>query len=399
MVRQRPALILGAMLALGGSSLAPGQASPPNPEPYDRRPYAIRVFLDFKAGTRVDAARRDVILDDWFNLVRRFVGSPWVPEIVEDMGTLLASSIESLKAEDLKGRSSKADKVWAIRVRPKGASLLIEGKELDVATGKLGEVHRREVEHPSDLARELFQLALAMFAPSAEVGESKSGGVSFLVQGGALQAASPIGEVAPVGTIFRALRIFPKEDGSAPEIVEVRYSFFRVERREGPMAHCEIIRGLGDPLTNRYARKNKLVALGIKPSSAPTRLRFLIKGDRLPAAGFRLIARPIPAGPKPSEVGMTDREGRIVIPAGFADGLVSLRLMAGNEEPMFDIPVMPGESSEEWTLLVEPRPLTIALEARLDALRGRDHRPRQRPSPARIADEGPPGWRGLGRAR
>ena len=193
--------------------------------------------------------------------------------------------------------------------------------------------------------------------------------MSFLVQGGSLPAASPLGEVAPVGTIFRAFRIFPKPDGSSPEIVDVRYSYFRVESVDGPVARCEIIRGVGDPLTNRYSRPNKLIARGIKPSSIPTKLRFLVKGDRQPAAGYRLVARSLLPGGKPTELGMTDREGRVTLRPGSADDLVYLRLLAGNDEPMCDIPVMPGETSEERTIVFEPRPLTLALEARLDALR------------------------------
>ena len=220
-----------------------------------------------------------------------------------------------------------------------------------------------------DIARGLLRLSLALFAPSADVGESKAGGVSFLVRGGSLPAASPLGEVAPVGTVFRAIRLFLKPDGSTQEVREVPYSYFRVQSLEGPVARCEIIRGVGDPLTNRYARKNKLVALGIKPAMAPTRLRFLLKGDRQPATGYRLIARTIPPGPKPIEAGTTDREGRIVLPPGFADGLVSLRLMAGTDEPMLDVPVMPGETPEERTLIFEPRPQTLTLEARLEALK------------------------------
>ena len=43
--------------------------------------------------------------------------------------------------------------------------------------------------------------------------------------------------------------------------------------------------------------------------------------------------------------------------------------MAGNDEPMLDIPLMPGETSDERTIVFEPRPLTLALEAKLDALR------------------------------
>jgi hypothetical protein len=350
-------------------AMADAQTPASKPAPIDKQPYAIRVLFEFDLATQVDASRRVSILDEWNALTRRFVGAPWAVEVSFDKGLLAAVPIEGLTAEDLKGRSDKADKVWAIRVAATGPTLTIEGRELDVETGWLGEVHRREVAHPSDLPRELLKLTLAMFTPSAEVGASKEGGVSFLVKGASLPASSPIGEIAPVGTIFRALRIFPKPDGSSPEIIEVRYSYFRVDRLEGPVAHCEIIRGVGDPLTNRYSRANKLVALGIKPSSTPTKLRFLMKGDKQPAAGYRLIARSIPPGPKPTELGMTDREGRITLRPGAVDSLVSLRLMAGNDEPMLDIPVMPGESPEERTIVFEPRPFTLALEAKLDALR------------------------------
>ena len=374
-VRQGLELIARASLVIAWLALATSHghaqdhASAAKPEPIDHKPYAIRMLVDFELESRVDLARRETILDQWFDLVHRFVGVPWSPEVTAELGPLAAIAIDNLKAEDLKPFSDKVDKVWAIRVKSRGPALVMEGRELDVTTGSLGEAHRREVAHPSDFARELFRLTLALFTPLAEVGESKAGGVSFLVQAGSLPAASSMGEVAPVGSVFRALRIFPKPDGANPEIIQVKNSYFRVERREGPYARCEIIRGMGDPLTNRYARPNKLVALGIKPSSTPTRLRFLFNGDRQPAAGFRLLGRTIPPGPKPTELGMTDRDGRIVLPAGYSDGLLSLRLMAGNDEPMLEIPTMPGETTEERTITFDPRPLTLALEARLDALR------------------------------
>ena len=81
------------------------------------------------------------------------------------------------------------------------------------------------------------------------------------------------------------------------------------------------------------------------------------------------MARSIPPGLKPTDLGMTDREGRIVVRPGVLDGLASLRLLAGNDEPMLDIPVMPGETGEERTIVFEARTLTLDLEARLDALR------------------------------
>jgi hypothetical protein len=48
---------------------------------------------------------------------------------------------------------------------------------------------------------------------------------------------------------------------------------------------------------------------------------------------------------------------------------VILRLLAGNAEPMVELPIMPGESSDERAIPFDPKPLTVALEARIDSLR------------------------------
>ncbi|WP_435006183.1 hypothetical protein P12x_003819 [Tundrisphaera lichenicola] len=365
MVRRR-LQVIPLLLCAGVSVVSAREAAP---ETSDRKPYQIRALISFEPGTRIDASLRAEVVQDWLGLTRRFVGEPWSIGVIEGKSPLAGLDISDLKADALKPLVGPADKVWVIRSQASGSGLILEGRELDVQTGFLGEVHRQEVTHRVDLARGLLQLALAIFAPSAEVGESRGGGVSFLIRGGSLPAASPMGEVAPVGTVFRAIRIFLKPDGSAQELREIPYSYFRVRSLEGPTARCEIISGVGDPLTNRYARKNRIVALGIKPAKAPTRLRFLLRGDRQPAGGYRLIVRTIPPGTQPIEAGTTDREGRIVLPAGLADGLVSLRLVAGNNEPMLDVPIMPGESPQERTLIFEPKPQTLTLEARLEALR------------------------------
>jgi hypothetical protein len=367
-LRTTALVVLGWLpsLALAQSAATP---TPTPTEAIDRKPYEIRVHFAFDADSRVDAHRREAILDDWFRMVDHFVGAPWNVEILDQVPAIATLPIDELTTATLKPLAGKADKVWSIRVSAAGAGFRLEGRELDVATGWLGQTHRVEVTHPDDLVRGLFKLALAIFAPSADIGEQKAGGVSFLVQGASLPAASPVGAVVEVGTVFRALRVFEKDDGSTLEVRGIPYSYFRVESLDGPVARCEIIKGIGDPLTNRVARRNKLVALGIKPAAAVTRLRFVNRADKLPAAGYMLMARPVTPDARAVLVGTTDREGRVVLPPNFAGGLVRLRLMASSEEPLADLPVMPGESPEERTIPIEPRPHTVALEARLDALR------------------------------
>ena len=135
------------------------------------------------------------------------------------------------------------------------------------------------------------------------------------------------------------------------------------------MARCAIISPMRDPLTKRMARPNSLAALGLKPGNTPVKLRFVTKPDQAPAAGYTLTARRVPDG-QPRELGMTDRAGRIVLQPGFADGLVILRLLAGNVEPMVELPIMPGESRpDEQPIPFDPKPQTVALESQIDSLR------------------------------
>ena len=187
------------------------------------------------------------------------------------------------------------------------------------------------------------------------------------VQGASIAPASPIGAVVAKGTVFQPLRLVSLKDGKV-QVLKIPFTYLQVESVEGPVARCAIITGLRDPLTKRMSRPNSLAALGFKPGNSPLKLRFVTRPDQTPAAGYTLTARLVPDG-QPRELGTTDRAGRIVLKPGFADGLVILRLLAGNVEPMVELPMMPGESADERAIPFDPKPHTVALEAQLDSLR------------------------------
>ncbi len=151
-------------------------------------------------------------------------------------------------------------------------------------------------------------------------------------------------------------------------VLRIRLTYLQVEAVEGLSARCAIVSPYLDPLSKRDPRPHRFVALGLKPGDTPTRLRFVTKPDKGPAAGFTLTARLVPDG-QPREVGTTDRMGRIVLKPGFADGLVILRLLAGYIEPLVELPMMPGESTDEQEIPVDTLPLTVALETQIDSLR------------------------------
>jgi hypothetical protein len=151
-------------------------------------------------------------------------------------------------------------------------------------------------------------------------------------------------------------------------IRRIAFTYLQAQETEGAWARCAIVSAWHDPLTQRVAQPNTLAALGIKPGNNMLKLRFLNRTDQVPAAGYTLFARAVPDG-LAHELAMTDRGGRIVLRPGFADGLVVLRLVAGSSEPLVEFPMMPGESSEERDILIDPLPLAVGYQVQLDVLR------------------------------
>ncbi len=371
MVRERPVVTarVGGWLLLATSLLSNTSASAAESTVSDdRRPYRITVQVAVDPDARIDEQGRARMLKTWSSLVSRFVGAPW--EVTIDPGDRGAADVdlESVQADRLDPLIRGFDKLWLFQVGRDGAELTLAGRELDAATGRLGPMFRERATVQVDLPRALFTLALEVFRPLASVGEASGGGVSIVVRGGSLQASSSEGALVGVGTFFRPIRILTLPDGGH-RVLDIPYTYLRVESIEDASAHCSIASGLRDPLTGRYVQKNVLVALGSKPGPYPTRLVFQTLPDRLPAAGYRLTARPLPDGIT-SEVGTTDRQGRITLGRSFSDRLVALRLLAGSAEPLREFPLMPGELAEERVVSpFDPHLLTVALETQLDALR------------------------------
>jgi len=363
-------LALALPLHCLGQEPSPAPAPPATAEklPIERQPYKILVNLVCDPSARIDPARRADLIREWQVLVHRFIGSPWVVSIAPASSPLSNLDLETLKPDAFTS-VGPFDKVWLIRIAhaETGSGLVFKGREYDTATQVLGTPQRRLVPSLRDVARELLQFTQGLFNPTALI-EGQEGGRALLkVRGASIAPATSVGAVVSQGTIFQPLRLVTTKDKGIG-VERIRFTYLRVEAVDGPVARCTITSALADPLTKRMARANTLAAVGVKAGNSPTRLWFVTDPDKAPAAGYMLTARLVPDG-QPHELGLTDRAGRIVLRPGFADGLVILRLLAGNVEPMVEFPVMPGETPEKLPIPFDPKPLTVALEAQLDSLR------------------------------
>jgi hypothetical protein len=347
----------------------PATAAPAPPEPIDRQPYRIELHLALDPSARIDHARREVLLRQWHALVHRFIGPPWQVTIAARPSPLAGGSLESLDAAALSKSDPAFDKIWLVRVSAGAGTsgLLFSGREYDAATHNLGPYQQHQVAVLADAPRAMLQFTRELFNPTALVTGQEGGRALLLVRGAAIPPAGELGRVADKGTGFAPLRLVRMKDDSVV-IRRVPYTYLQVEAMEGSLARCAIVSALRDPLTRRDRRPTTLAALGLKPGNSVSRYRFLTRPDLAPAAGYTLTARTVPEG-LPHEAGITDRAGRIVLKPGFAQGLVILRLVAGNAEPMTEFPAMPGESSAERDIPFDPKPFTVGYQVRLDALR------------------------------
>jgi hypothetical protein len=352
------------------SSTSAAEASPETStaaEPLERQPYRIVLHFAGHPSARLDAARRADLLRDWLILVRRFVGAPWVVSLAPPSSPIVLGDLDSLEPSRFADVTA-FDKVWVVHAeRPAGGSgLVFTGREYDTATRRLGPLQGRAAEVLADAPRALLEFALDLFSPTAMITGQEGGRALLTVRAAGLEPASPAGRMVTKGTVFQPLRLVSLERGIVVRVI--RWSYLQVEAVDGAVARCAIISAYSDPLTQRVTEPNTLVGVGIKPGKSPLRLRFVTNPDQRAAAGYLLTGRLVPDGP-PRELGLTDRAGRIVLPPGFASGLVILRLLAGNVEPMVERPVMPGEGEEERVIAFDPKPETVALEAQVDSLR------------------------------
>ncbi len=336
--------------------------------PLEQQPYRIRCWIRFDPALSLDGPATRRILQDWQNQIRRYIGAPWQVELAPDLGPLaLSDSLERPALVVVRDRTRDVDKGWLIDIRPEGTGFRVTGREWDDATQRIGSLFARNAASRHDLPRNLLKLCRAMFAPVAEVRSRDNEFADLLVQGGLLRPATPMGLLVQPDTIFRPVRVFLNRDDTVRQIQDIDWSYLRVMRVDTPVARAQIVSALRRPLTGRTRRRNRLLALGLRPADVNTELTFLTKPDRLPAAGYRVTAQRYPNG-QILEVGLTDRDGRVIIPPRFIDGLVRVRVIAGDREPLVEFPVMPGDTIQRRTLIIDPKPQVVTLQVRMTAL-------------------------------
>ncbi len=172
----------------GNKPSAAARKKKEKPTPIEERPYKIRAWVSVAPKARLDYRGREALIAGWKTLIERFVGPPWQVEVADGDGPLLTERLDDLMPEAVAPLAQGFDKAWVIQARPlpDGYGVSLSGREWDAATGQIGLIGTRPARSIEDAPRALLELALDIFAPTAEIGKKVGGGVMIQVQGSLL---------------------------------------------------------------------------------------------------------------------------------------------------------------------------------------------------------------------
>ncbi len=345
----------------------------------ENQPYDIVLHLSVDDRIALDAATGERVLADFESLADRIVGRAWnldarwaegdVWDTAFDLWTQWPEPVTYDRRKQQGG-----EKVWLVRLRPGTDKATIElvGREFDRSSGILGPVRTRPV-LMTDLARGIFELSRDIFRAIADVAGYEGGEVRLRIRGASLAAVSEGSLLAQPGQYYQLVRLFYDRTGKFVSCTVEPWTYVKTTKVTGDGAFGALLSSFRDPIGRRYRQTNKLVAMALTPSTAPTTFRFAqllaTTGGtpiRHPVAGHKVEIHEWPTGPVRATA-LTDREGTLRFEPPEGLDFFGVRLVGGSLEPLLDVPVLAGDQVP--AILADAKPAAVEFQQRLIAYR------------------------------
>jgi hypothetical protein len=256
----------------------------------------------------------------------------------------MLSNLPAITAADLPAERLAGDKVMLVAVTGRSGRLLVQARELDVATGLWNTMIAHDAVRPEQLVATAARSGLAAFAPLARIESTDGGTASLKFRGGALL---PAGRGLPggPGAVYRPLLAKSDSRGKieAGSAASLPWTYLTVTSASGSEATCRIDTGLAGNAIPAYHPLRPRLALAVAPPVGTTRLKLVTAGaPNVPLEGCTVLTQPagIPGGGSWQRVGASDARGMVSVPAGAA--IVQMLLIRQGERPLARVPIVAG---------------------------------------------------------
>lgn len=317
------------------------------PKPrWEESPYRIHLTLSADTSARpqadFEASLRTAILDR----AASAVGPLWSlnVQIAADPATRRFSrDPRDLDWAALPAKRKQYDKLmWlAVVAQPQGYALSC--REFDVFTQRWGPRHVRLVPQRRFVGEAAFQLLVESFSPVALVralGE-KDQRVQLVFRGGALPLKSTAELfVAPGDPYLPLLRRSDRSGQLAKNgLTEIPWTLLTAAEPDAQGWLADIHSGMRNPFLAKRRGLVEQVAVSLNYPRGPSRVRFHARSDaKQGLAGYEVFRELL--GKPPLKVGVTDRDGTILVPPG--DAAVSSLLLRSDGAMLARLPVVAG---------------------------------------------------------
>ncbi len=256
----------------------------------------------------------------------------------------IRAHLDDLTKDDLPRETlADADKVFLLRIGPRGSGYEVAVREYDVYTQTFGSVVTRRLGQRQMLGEIAFLGMLEAFAPLGRVEEVDNRTTKLRIRAGELGLRDKSITLLKKGDVFVPRLRFNNSDGSPREIREVPWTYLYTESIEGSLATCHVHTGLRSPLTSRRRGRTEQLGLVVRPPRRNTRMEIYSRTDGdVPLEGYAVYVYG-PESPATELLGYTNGRGAIDVPPPPPD-VPSLRLLIikNGGELLAKLPIVPG---------------------------------------------------------
>jgi hypothetical protein len=244
------------------------------------------------------------------------------------------------------------DKLMWLGIEAHATGYRLTCREFDAYTRRWGPTLRRDVAQSASLTEAAFRLLTDAFTPLARVEAPNDEGVSQLVmKGGALPRAEGADLLVAPGDVYLPLLRRTGRGGELVEngIVGIPWTYLVTTEPSRSGWESQVESALRGALSGRRRGGIEQIAISLRNAPDPPRVRFYARSSRdQPLIGYEVFRLP---GPKaaPVLIGLTDRNGEIVVPPEGgpvstlllrSDGQVLAKLLvAAGTAPTIDAPI------------------------------------------------------------
>ncbi|MGD9853341.1 MAG: hypothetical protein AB7U20_00135 [Planctomycetaceae bacterium] len=317
--------------------------------PWELRPYRVLVSLAIDGSPALIPPFGRQLEELLRVRLAGVLGPYWRVEFERNEWLLPAGgeTLARLKPDEFANRFElrDVDKVMLLSLEQKGR-LRLSGCEWDAGLRELGAVLHRDISDRRRAGAVTMELLLDLFRPLARIDRAEDGTAELRARAGELLAPESLPVLFQPDDLLVPYFRYLSRDGVVRNIQLVPWTYLRIDGIARSRMTGAVETAFNAPLAGSR-RRVELVALRVRPTYSATRLRLSPRNNPgRPLVGVRVRVYdhlPTEEQPEPRMIElMTDRFGRIEIPAASGGDPLRRLLVHSGGAVLSNVPFVPG---------------------------------------------------------